>query len=106
MVEAAKCDVILGSVGKVKEGLDLAKFLGDEEYKKLKPLDTVIICGIIGHAEQIAGRVGRYQDGPDILYIHPVLDMSYAKSKFNKCYKTYYGRDDVNVRKIKSLDEI
>jgi hypothetical protein len=104
LTEAVKCDIILASVGKVKEGLDLKKYLGEEEYKKLQPLDTIIISTPTKDPEQQCGRIGRYNSGTDPLYIQPVLDNSFCIGRINKSEDIFYRPN--KVRTIQNLEEL
>jgi len=104
LTEAVKCDIILASVLKVKEGLDLEKFLGEEEYRKIQPLDTIIISSPTKDSEQQCGRIGRYNTGPDPLVIHPVLDNPFCQGRIRKCENIFYKPNNFKV--IQNLEEL
>jgi hypothetical protein len=98
--EAAKKDVLLSTPKKVSEGLDLKRYLGEEQYEKLKPLDTIFLSPATKDPEQLCGRIGRYLHGNDPLYIYPVLQTPLIINYFKKACSIYFNREDVKVKII------
>ena len=97
--EAFKQDIVLASTSKIKEGLDVARFVGEEAYAKMRPLDTIIIASPTPDPEQIAGRIGRYHEGVDPLVIQPCLDMGFCRGRIKRSFDIFYKPQKYQVLK-------
>ena len=104
--EAFKKDIVLASTSKIKEGLDVARFVGEEAYSKMRPLDTIIIASPTPDPEQVAGRIGRYHEGVDPLVIQPCLDMGFCRGRIKKSFNIFYKPQKYKVIKdIRNLEK-
>ncbi len=104
--EAFKQDIVLASTSKIKEGLDVARFVGEEAYSSMRPLDTIIIASPTPDPEQIAGRIGRYHEGVDPLVIQPCLDMGFCRGRIKKSFDIFYKPQKYKVIKdIRNLEK-
>lgn len=97
--EAFKQDIVLASTSKIKEGLDVARFVGEEAYSSMRPLDTIIIASPTPDPEQIAGRIGRYHEGVDPLVIQPCLDMGFCRGRIKRSFDIFYKPQKYQVLK-------
>jgi superfamily II DNA or RNA helicase len=97
--EAFKQDIVLASTSKIREGLDVARFVGEEAYSSMRPLDTIIIASPTPDPEQIAGRIGRYHEGVDPLVIQPCLDMGFCRGRIKRSFDIFYKPQKYQVLK-------
>ena len=86
-------------------GLDMSKFIGEEEEKKIAPLNTVIVASPSANTLQIAGRICRNEPTkgcPKGIIIIPKIDDYFSKSQLKKDIKKNW----TELRQVKDLKEV